>query len=254
MTVGRTLREPGFAPPVYVALDVPEADDARRIVALLGGDATHYKVGLELYLAAGGAFVEELAGLGKSVFLDLKFCDIPNTVAAAVRQAARLGADLLTVHATGGGEMLRAAVEAAGEVRTSAGVLVVTALTSLGAGDLAEMGFASASVAEHVLRLAGMAQQAGAHGVVCSAHESAALRSAFPALARLVPGIRPQGASAGDQVRMATPEDAVQAGADYLVVGRPVTRAPDPLFALRALQDDVAAAAAKKLTEGSDDE
>ncbi len=229
-------------PPVYVALDVPTRDGALRLVRALGDRATHYKVGLELYLAAGGPLVEELAGLGKRVFLDLKFCDIPNTVGAAARQAARLGVDLFTVHAMGGAAMLRAAVEAAEEVNESTRALAVTALTSLRDDDLAAIGFRPAPVTEHVMRLAGLAHEAGAHGVVCSADEAAALRAAFPGLARLVPGIRPAGAQAGDQARVATPRAAVRAGADYLVVGRPVTRAADPAAALRAIWSEIDAA------------
>ena len=225
---------------VIVALDVPSADEARALVRRIGDRGDFYKVGLELYTRTGPGFVRELTAAGKRVFLDLKLHDIPNTVASAVRAASDLGVDLLTVHAVGGPSMLEAAVEAAGE-RPAAGdakaalrLLAVTVLTSLDARELAGVwGRASVSVADEVRRLTDVAVRARVHGVVCSAAEASGVRAAAPpGLVIVTPGIRPAGTDVGDQKRVATPAAAVRAGADYLVLGRAVTRAPDPAAAL----------------------
>ncbi|MEX0837466.1 MAG: orotidine-5'-phosphate decarboxylase [Gemmatimonadota bacterium] len=223
---------------VIVALDVPSADDARALVRRIGDQGDFYKVGLELYTRAGPDFVRELTAAGKRVFLDLKLHDIPNTVASAVRAASDLGVNLLTVHAVGGPSMLEAAVEAAGEepvAGTSAlRLLAVTVLTSLDAEELGGVwGRPTVSVPDEVRRLTDLVVRAHVHGVVCSAVEAADVRAAAPpGLVIVTPGIRPAGADVGDQKRVATPAAAVRAGADYLVLGRAVTRAPDPAVAL----------------------
>jgi orotidine-5'-phosphate decarboxylase len=216
---------------LIVALDVADAEKARALVRELGDSVSFYKVGKELFTAVGPSIVRDLVAGGKMVFLDLKFYDIPNTVASAVRAAAALGVSLLTVHASGGSKMLRSAVEAAAQSANNPLVLAVTVLTSLSAADLEEVGV-SGSVEAQVLRLAGLAIKAGCGGVVSSAQEAVRLRQSLGTGFTLVtPGIRPSGGAAADQVRVVTPEDAILAGANYLVVGRPITAAPDPVVA-----------------------
>jgi orotidine-5'-phosphate decarboxylase len=212
-----------LTPPVpIVALDVPTADAALALVDRLGDACGFYKVGLELFVAAGPAIVETLRARGVDVFLDLKLHDIPNTVAGAVRSAAGLGARLLTVHTSGGAAMLAAAADAA--AGSGCGILGVTVLTSLEAPE------------GEVLRLAALAADAGLHGVVCSGREAAAVRARWPVdLATLVPGIRPGGAATHDQARVVTPRQAAEAGATYVVLGRAVTQAAEPREALRAI-------------------
>jgi orotidine-5'-phosphate decarboxylase len=215
-----------------IALDAPTLSSVIPLVDTLGDTCDFYKVGSELFTAAGPEAVAALRERGNDVFLDLKFHDIPNTVHGAVRSASRLGAALVTVHASGGAEMLRAAVDGAGD---SCGVLAVTVLTSLDAGDLsASWGRAVNAVEDEVLRLAALARSAGAHGIVCAASEAAAVRAAHgDALRVLVPGIRLEGAETHDQARVATPTEAIAAGASYLVLGRAVTGASDPRGVMR---------------------
>jgi len=224
----------GGAPEVIVALDVPSLHAARALVAQLGETADFYKVGLQLYTAEGPRVVEWLRGAGKRVFLDLKLHDIPNTVRGAAQSAAALGVQLLTVHASGGEPMLRAAVEGGGD---SVGILGVTVLTSMTLAELADArGHAVESVGTEVRRLSGVAARAGAHGVVCAGPEVAAVRAAHGlALRALVPGIRLGGTPAHDQARVMTPGEARRAGASYLVIGRTVTAATDPEAAMRAV-------------------
>lgn len=219
---------------VIVALDYPSADEALAMVEQLGQPATFYKVGLELYTRGGPSVVESLAALGKRVFLDLKLHDIPNTVAGAVRSASELGVDLLTVHTAGGPAMLEAAAEASGpDMR----ILGVTLLTSLTPTDLEVVwGREIRSIREEVGRLTDLAVACELDGVVASALEVSWIRNRVEQDFLVVtPGIRPTGADRGDQRRVATPADAVSAGSDYLVVGRPVTQADDPVAALAAL-------------------
>lgn len=218
-----------------VPLDVPSGVDALELVEYLGDTCRFYKVGNELFTAAGPAIVQELRHRGKDVFLDLKFHDIPNTVAGGVRNAAALGARLVTVHATGGLPMLKAAVEAAG---TKCGVLVVTVLTSLSADDVqAAWGRPDTpDLSAEVLRLAELAVQAGAHGIVCSGREAAKVHQKFgDQLAILVPGVREAGGATQDQVRVVTPQQAVEAGARYIIAGRMITAAADRRAAMRRL-------------------
>jgi orotidine-5'-phosphate decarboxylase len=228
-------------PPLIVALDYPDVGSAIGMVDRLGDACDFYKVGLELYTAAGPEVVRSLTGRGKDVFLDLKLHDIPNTVRAASRAAAALEVRLLTVHAVGGAAMLAAAVEGAG---ARCAVLGVTVLTSLDAARLGEAwGRAEVDILDEVVRLAGAAREAGAHGVVCGGGEVGAVRDAYGgALRALVPGIRPAGSATHDQARAATPAAAVAAGAGYLVLGRAVTAAADPVAALAAIRDEVARA------------
>lgn len=230
-------------PEVIVALDAPSRSEALELVSLLGEDAESYKVGLELFSRAGPEVVRELAGRGKGIFLDLKLHDIPNTVAGAVRAAADLEVDMLTVHSTGGRAMLEAAVEAS---RDRVRLLGVTVLTSFAAADVEETwGRSLNSVREEVIRLAGLARDAGLHGVVASPLEAEPLRRRFgPDFLLATPGIRLAGDEAHDQSRVTTPGDATRAGADVLVVGRTVTGASDPREALRRVRAEVADAAA----------
>ena len=220
---------------LIVALDVPHEDKARALVQTLGASVGFYKVGKELFTAVGPGIVRELVSGGKKVFLDLKFHDIPNTVAGAVRTAASLGVSLLTVHASGGSKMLKAAADAAAQSTGRPTVLAVTVLTSLNGEDLEQVGV-NGDVEAQVLRLAGLALNAGCGGIVASAQEAARLRQSLGAGFTLVtPGIRPAGGVAGDQARVVTPEDAIRAGVNYLVVGRPITASDDPLAAARAI-------------------
>ena len=240
----------GIAPVVpterlIVALDFPGATEALSLVDQLEGASRWFKVGLELYLAEGNALVAELRRRGFSVFLDLKFHDIPNTVASAVRSAGRLGVSMLTLHAAGGPEMLAAAVQAAGETDGSLALLAVTVLTSMDAAQLEVTGV-QGNAAGQVEKLASMAFACGVQGFVCSAAEVASLRSKFGSEPLLViPGIRPHGSANGDQRRVATPAAAIAAGASYLVVGRPITRAADPGAAVRAILAEIQAATGK---------
>ena len=225
---------------LIVALDYPGAAEALELVDLLGETVKWYKVGLELYLAAGNTIIHTLVRHGLSVFLDLKLHDIPNQVAGAVRSASHSGASLLTIHATGGPSMIEAAVQAARSAPLAPKILAVTVLTSFDRQQLDAVGISS-TPAEQVELLAKMAINAGADGLVCSAEESGHLRSILgPQPLLVVPGIRPAGSASGDQRRIATPEAALRSGASYLVVGRPITEAPDPKSAAEAILSSMA--------------
>jgi orotidine-5'-phosphate decarboxylase len=220
---------------LIVALDYSSAKAALDLVERLAGQCRWFKVGLELYVAAGPAIVETLVGRGHSVFLDLKLHDIPNTVAGAVRSAASLGAKLLTVHAGGGPVVLSAAREAAEGYPAAPKLLAVTVLTSMDTAQLAATGVAR-EPREQVELLARMGMTAGIDGFVCSPQEVALLREITGPTGTLVtPGIRPVGAEIGDQQRVATPAAALRAGASYLVVGRPITQAGDPAAAAEGI-------------------
>ncbi len=222
---------------LIVALDVPDGDQARALAARLVGHVGVFKVGKQLFTSAGPTVVTDLVAAGSAVFLDLKYHDIPNTVAGATAAAARLGVSLLTVHALGGREMIAAAARAVRS--TAARVLAVTILTSHEEGTLEEIGLAG-PVTSAVERLALLARMAGAHGVVASPREIAAIRAACgPDFLIVTPGIRPAGTRADDQARIATPAAALAAGADYLVVGRPITESPDPAAAADALSAEM---------------
>ncbi len=223
-----------------IALDVPTAEAADALLARLGSAADFVKVGLQLFVAEGPAFVRSLRGRGYRVFLDLKLHDIPNTVAQAVRSAAALDVQLLTLHASGGAAMLRAAREAAGPVGGGVALLGVTVLTSLSEDDVAEAwGRETVLAQDEVARLAGLAERCGLDGVVASVHELPVIREAVgDALRVLTPGIRLAGDDAGDQARIATPAEAARLGSDYVILGRSVTAASDPAAALaRALSE-----------------
>ncbi|QHS51055.1 orotidine-5'-phosphate decarboxylase [Edaphobacter sp. 12200R-103] len=221
-----------------VALDVPDAPAALDLVDRMDGACRWLKVGMELYYAAGNGLVEQLRDRGYSIFLDLKLHDIPNTVAGAVRSATRAGASLLTVHGCGGGAMLRAASEAA-QAPGSPRLIAVTVLTSMDAGELAAVGVTETPAAQ-ALRLARLAKASGIDGMVCSAEEVCSLRQEIGDDALLVvPGIRPSGTSLDDQRRVSTPSDAIRRGASLLVVGRPITKAPDPAAATRAILAEI---------------
>ena len=230
---------------IIVALDVPSADAALRVAQKLHGHVGLFKVGKELFTAEGPAVAQRLLAEGNKVFLDLKFHDIPNTVRAAAQQAGKLGVSLITIHASGGSKMIAAAAEgvriAAKErgVTQPAKVLAVTALTSLSAEDLAEIGF-HGSPEEVVVRLARLAKSSGADGVVASPREIAVIREACgPDFLIVTPGIRPAAGSSDDQARTATPDSAIRAGADFLVIGRPITGAQDPAAAADAIATEM---------------
>lgn len=231
-------------PRLVVALDLPDADTARRAAAGLRGHADLVKIGLELFVAAGPALAEELRDAGWGVFLDLKFHDIPATVAGAVRSATALGVELLTLHVAGGAPMIEAAVAARGDATTR--LLGVTLLTSLDAGDLRRLGFEEAP-GQVVDRMAAMAHDSGCDGVVASAREAAAIKRRHgEGFLVVTPGIRPAGTRRGDQARVAGVAEAVRAGADYLVVGRPILQADDAAAAAAAIRDEIEGASAAK--------
>src|SRR2546421_1437504 len=226
---------------LIIALDVESATEAREWFDKLRGHAGMFKVGAQLFTAAGPAIVREIIGAGGRVFLDLKFHDIPNTVAGACREAVRLGVALFNVHAAGGGEMLRRAAEATAETAAREGLsrpklIAVTVLTSSDAATLAEVGVADSPAAQ-VTRLARLAEACGLDGVVASPHEIAQVRAAVARAGFLIvtPGVRPRAVAHDDQKRVLTPAEAVRAGADYLVVGRAILNAPDPLRAAETI-------------------
>ena len=222
--------------PVFVALDTPDLAAAKALARGLKPYVGGLKLGLEFFSAHGPDGVREFSGMGLPVFLDLKFHDIPNTVAGAVRSALALDVAIVNVHAAGGPAMLAAAKEAAGG-RTK--IIAVTVLTSLSDGDLAAVG-QHPPAADQVLRLAKLVKACGLDGVVCSAHEIAPLRAALGKdFLLVVPGIRPQGAALGDQTRVMGPLEAHRAGADILVIGRPITAAPDPVQAARDIAESL---------------
>ena len=229
---------------IIVPLDYPDAAQALEMAARLDPQACRVKVGKELFVAAGPAVVEKLQARGFEVFLDLKFHDIPNTVAGACRSAARLGVWMTNVHASGGEKMMQAAREAVDRESGKPLLIAVTILTSLADSDLPRIGFAG-TAADNAERLARLAQASGMDGVVCSAEEAPRLRSAAgPGFLLVTPGIRPESDARGDQSRVVTPIEAVRRGADYLVIGRPITGAADPVAALESIRRSLSEALA----------
>lgn len=227
---------------LIVALDMPDAASAARLVGQLENTCQWFKVGLELFVAAGPAVLEPLVARGHSVFLDLKLHDIPNTVAGAVRSAAALGVRMMTLHAAGGPAMLGAARAALDGVAEPPELLAVTVLTSIDQDQMNAVGLGR-SPAEQVELLARMGLEAGIRGFVCSPQEVATLRALTgPESTLVIPGIRPSGAAVGDQKRIATPAEALRQGASFLVVGRPIIQAPDPAEAAEAILREMAEA------------
>jgi len=229
-------------PKVIVALDFAEAKDALALAAGLDPATCRVKLGKELHTVAGLQVFEQLQRAGFEVFLDLKFHDIPNTVASACLAAAKLGVWMIDVHALGGRAMMSAAREAMYGLRSPPRLIAVTVLTSMAAADMSDVGL-TGSPQEAVVRLARLAQSCGLDGVVCSPQETSILRrECGPDFLLVTPGIRPAAGATDDQQRVATPAAAIADGANYLVVGRPITRAADPLAALRAINAEIAAA------------
>ncbi len=228
-----------LGPRVIVALDFPESGAAMELVSGLDPKLCRLKVGKEMFTRLGPAFVEQLAGKGFDIFLDLKFHDIPNTVAAACAAAADLGVWMTNVHASGGRKMMEAASNRLQQLQSAPLLVAVTILTSLGQDDIAEIGYPG-TPAENVLRLAQLADSSGMDGIVCSPLEAQEVRPLVRGEFCLVtPGVRPASAVKDDQKRVMTPADAIQNGADYLVIGRPITGAEDPLQALRDIQSEI---------------
>ena len=226
---------------VIVALDYPDAASAMQLVTRLAPDLCRLKVGKELFTRAGPRLVEDLAARGFDVFLDLKFHDIPNTVASACHAAADLGVWMMNVHALGGERMLQAAKEGVTRATHTPLLIAVTILTSMDESDLAAVGMRGSPL-DNVLRLAQLAQQSGLDGVVCSSRETPVLRAQLdPGFRLITPGIRPAGSQAEDQRRVMTPVDAINSGSDYLVIGRPVTRAYDPVGGLQTINSELSA-------------
>jgi orotidine-5'-phosphate decarboxylase len=225
---------------LIVALDVSTAAAAQKIVAAVGDSALTYKVGMQLYTAVGPQIVRDLVACGRRVFLDLKYHDIPNTVGAAVSEAEKLGASMLTIHAAGSAKMIRAAADAA-KARPDLMVLAVTVLTSMDGHDLETIGIRG-SVEDSVIRLATLALSNGCQGIVTSAREASSVRARLgDQFAIVTPGVRPAGSSVGDQVRIVTPAEAVAAGASHIVVGRPITEAADPSAEARMILGQISA-------------
>ena len=246
MTKTQTAESVGAKEKLIVALDVETAGEARRLFDALRDAAGMFKVGSQLFTAEGPDFVRSLAGAGARVFLDLKFHDIPNTVASAAREAVRLGVALFNVHASGGVEMMRRAADATAEEAARLGaskpnVIAVTVLTSIDARTLSETGVEVESVESHVRRLARLADASGLDGVVASPHEIVPVRESVERDGFLVvtPGVRPARAAHDDQKRVQTPAEAVRAGADFIVVGRAILNAPDPARAAREIVEEM---------------
>ena len=231
-------------PRIIVALDHANPQDALGFAGRVDPTRCCLKVGKELFTRAGPVVVERLVAKSFSVFLDLKYHDIPNTVAGACRAAADLGVWMVNVHAQGGRRMMEAAKEAVADLVQPPRLVAVTVLTSLGRDDLIDVGL-SGTPLDNVVRLAKLASNAGLDGVVCSPHEIKALRRTLSQRFTLVtPGIRPAGAETQDQKRVMTPAEAVERGADYLVIGRPITRAEDPMAALASIEAEISGTAA----------
>ncbi|NOZ53500.1 MAG: orotidine-5'-phosphate decarboxylase [Gammaproteobacteria bacterium] len=227
-------------PKIIVALDFDSAKAARQLMVQLDASLCRVKVGKELFTNAGPAFVEELLHNGFGVFLDLKFHDIPNTVANACKAAADLGVWMMNVHALGGQKMMSAAVEAIQSSTHKPLLIAVTILTSMSASDIHEIGL-SGTPADNVATLAKLANDAGLDGVVCSPMEVQGLRTLLGTNFQLItPGVRPTGSTKDDQARTMTPVDAIRVGANYLVIGRPITQADNPLQALRLINTEIA--------------
>jgi len=225
--------------PIIVALDVPDAEAALHLARQLAPAVGAFKIGKELFVGAGPEIVRAIRDEGGAVFLDLKFHDIPNTVASAVAAAARLDVAMLTIHASGGRNMMAAAEAAAQEGENPPLVLGVTVLTSMDGNDLNEIGI-SDGPATQVERLAQLAKEAGLRGLVCSPREISTLRKMLPREVQLVtPGIRPKGSEADDQKRTCTPADAITAGSDWLVIGRPITAAQNPRAAAETILEEL---------------
>lgn len=224
---------------LIVALDVPSAAAAHKLVTQIAPATNFFKIGKQLFTAEGPQFVRELTHAGHEIFLDLKYHDIPNTVAMAVSEASKLGAAMLNVHASGGSKMLRAAADATKNSPNPPLVLAVTVLTSLNQADLNEIGV-SGTPLEQVLRLATLAQRSGCDGVVASPAEASAIRREVGSdFVIVTPGVRPTGSASNDQSRVTTPAEAIAAGADYIVVGRPITAANDPAAAARSIVENI---------------
>ena len=226
---------------LIVALDVNSRPEAVEKVKAIGDSVDFYKIGLELFTAEGPDVVKAVKDLGKRVFLDLKFHDIPRTVERAVRSGAKLGVDLMTIHSVGGRAMIKAAVDAAAEFGAAGPkILAVTVLTSLDQNDLADVGIVGRTPADQVLAMAKFATENGAHGLVCSPKEVGTLSKTLKAGTLFItPGVRPAGAAVGDQKRVATPAEAVRDGATHLVVGRPILAAEDPVAAAKAIRAEM---------------
>ncbi len=224
---------------LIVALDVPDKPSALNAVEQLSGHVGYFKLGLEIFTREGPRLVEEIRDRGEKIFLDLKLHDIPNTVRGAVRSACRLGVHMLTVHASGGANMLTAASQEAQLSSSPPLLLAVTALTSLSEEEMKNLGVGG-SVEQWVTRLAELAYNSGIRGIVASSKELPMLRSKFQnTLQFVIPGIRPAGTALQDQSRTATPAEAIQAGANYIVVGRPILQAPDPIKAADSIVEEI---------------
>jgi orotidine-5'-phosphate decarboxylase len=222
---------------LIVALDFPTQPKALALVSVLSGSVSVYKIGLQLYTAAGPAIVQAVAATGAKVFLDLKLHDIPNTVAKAVGAAGELGVQMLTVHLSGGSAMLKAAVEAKPPHLFLLGVTVLTSATQETLGEIG----VSASLEDQVIRLADLGKSSGVDGLITSPHEVGVLRARLgPEITLVTPGVRPEGAAADDQKRFTTPRAALEGGADYLVIGRPITAAADPQAAVEQVLEEMA--------------
>jgi orotidine-5'-phosphate decarboxylase len=222
---------------IIVALDLPSVDSARGMIKTLGKEVSWYKIGLQLFALGGPAFVQEVKASGAKIFLDLKFHDIPNTVRSAVESACALGVDMLTIHLSGGSDICQAAVKGRGSYSTL--ILGVTVLTSQTEATLSEIGV-NRSMTQQVISLATLARATGVTGLIASPLELEPLRQEFgKSFVIVTPGVRPTWSEAGDQKRFTTPADAIKLGADYLVIGRPITASPDPKAAFSRIASEI---------------
>jgi orotidine-5'-phosphate decarboxylase len=222
---------------IIVALDLPSIDSARDVIKTLGKDVSWYKIGLQLFALGGPAFVQEVKATGAKIFLDLKFHDIPNTVRSAVEAACALGADMLTIHLSGGSEMCQAAMKGRGSSSTL--ILGVTVLTSHSEATLSDIGI-NRSITQQVISLATIAKSTGITGLIASPLELEPLHQEFgESFVVVTPGVRPTWSEAGDQKRFTTPSEAMKLGADYLVIGRPITASPNPKAAFSRIASEL---------------
>jgi orotidine-5'-phosphate decarboxylase len=222
---------------IIVALDLPSIDSARDVIRTLGKDVSWYKIGLQLFALGGTAFVQEVKATGAKIFLDLKFHDIPNTVRSAVEAACALGADMLTIHLSGGSEMCQAAMKGRGSSSTL--ILGVTVLTSHSEATLSDIGI-NRSITQQVISLAAIAKSTGITGLIASPLELEPLHQEFgESFVVVTPGVRPTWSEAGDQKRFTTPSEAMKLGADYLVIGRPITASPNPKAAFSRIASEL---------------
>jgi orotidine-5'-phosphate decarboxylase len=236
----KQFREVSMGNRIITALDMPTAEQAVSLASGLGENGQFVKVGMQLFTASGPKVISDLHDANRSIFLDLKYMDIPNTVAGGVRSACGLGVSMLTIHASGGKRMMEAAAEAASEFENRAAILAVTVLTSFTLAELDEVAPGGGDMNDRIKRLATVSLEAGCDGLICSPPDLPAIRSAVgDEMLVITPGVRPVGSAGDDQRRVATPKGAISDGADYLVIGRPITKSDNPGIAIKTIAEEL---------------